>query len=193
MCGRYELEAIKKDLWERYMIMEEESKDAFVPRKEVFPTNLCPVVIPGPDLAELKWGFMESFTKRPLINARAETILQKPTFREPFVKARCLVPATAFFEWEEVDGKKERRRIAIKGLPIFSLAGIRKGYLQEDGTTLMTFSIITTNATEEFANIHDRMPVILSPDQEEIYLDHDQPAELIQELLVPTSMSLIVE
>lgn len=193
MCGRYELEAVKRDLWERYLIRQEETAETFVPREEVFPTNVCPVVVPGPELVELKWGFEESFAKRPLINARAETILEKPTFREPFLKGRCLVPATAFYEWEEINGKKQRRRIAIEGLPIFSLAGIRKAYPQEDGSQLITFSIITTTATQEFAHIHDRMPVILAPEAEALYLDHMQPAQRIRELLVPTPMPLVIE
>lgn len=193
MCGRYELEALKKELLERYMIRQEEAEKSFMPREEVFPTNVCPVVVPGPELIELKWGFEESFAKRPLINARAETVLEKPTFREPFLKGRCLVPATAFYEWEEVGGKKQRRRVSIEGLPIFSLAGIRKAYPQQDGTLLITFSIITTNATQAFEHVHDRMPVILSPEEESLYLDHDQPAQKIKELLVPTKLPLVIE
>lgn len=185
MCGRYELDATRKDLWERYQVTE--SKDDFTAREEIFPTNICPVVIPGQRIVQLKWGFTETFAKRPLINARQETILQKPTFRESFTSARCLVPATAFFEWEKKDDTKIKRRISIKGLLIFSLAGIRKSYPQSDGSVLETFSILTTDATPSFSKIHDRMPVILKPENEALYLNHDVPSSEVKSLLTTES------
>ena len=193
MCGRYELEAAKQELLERYHLEVEVDTDKSMSREEIFPTNTCPVIVPGPELKKIKWGFTESFSDTPLINARGETILQKPTFKNSFIHSRCLIPATAFFEWEKINDKKLRRRISIKDTPIFSLAGITKRYQQEDGSTLEAFSIITTNASEELKHIHDRMPVILNPKDEELYLnDKVTPVEL-SKLLVPTPLKLIIE
>lgn len=190
MCGRYELEAVKRDLWERYQLAPE--GEVFSPRTEIFPTNTCPVIISGPKLTELKWGFTESFAKKPLINARAETVLQKPTFRDSFIHSRCLIPATGFFEWEKTGTTKTKRRISVDGLPIFSMAGIRKIYSQADGTTLETFSILTTEAAPSVEKIHDRMPVILLPEEEALYLDHQRPVSEIHGLLKPFD-SLVIK
>lgn len=194
MCGRYELDAIRKDLWERYHIVE--SQEDFIAKQEIFPTNICPVIVPGPAITKLKWGFTEAFAKRPLINARQETILQKPTFRESFTSSRCIVPATAFFEWEKSGDIKIKHRISVKGLPIFSIAGIRKSYAQPDGTMLETFSIITTDATPSFSKIHNRMPVILKQENEDFYLNHIVPPSEVKTLLTPDyqlDLELVIE
>lgn len=193
MCGRYELTTTKSDLWERYHLPEEGDLEELLLRPEVFPATTCPVIIPGPYLVELMWGFTEPFSKQPLINARAETILQKPTFREPFKYSRCIIPATAFFEWEKTEKQKIRRRISVSDLPIFSLAGIRKRYPQEDGTFKETFSIITTSATEELKKIHPRMPVVLSLQDEEFYLNQEKSASEVRKLLTPSPLSFIID
>lgn len=191
MCGRYELDTIKKELWERYHIVEENNK--WFPKAEVFPTDVCPVVIEEGKIVMMKWGFIESFSKKPLINARAETILQKPTFRDSFLHSRCIIPVTAFFEWEEVNGKKMKRKISVENMPIVSLAGIKKSYSQPDGSLQERFSIITTNSSKQIEKIHDRMPVILSPKDEESYLNHQLPASEVTKLLIPTKETLIIE
>ena len=190
MCGRYALEATKRELWERYLLGEmAEDVEA---RAEIFPTNSTPLIMPGNELVHHRWGFIEPFARRPLINARVETILEKPTFSQPFRSARCLVPATAFFEWEKVGEEKLKRKIAVSGIPIFSMAGIMKAYHDEDGKLFTAFSIITTAANDQMRAIHDRMPVILEPADEAFYLDQQADPKQVWELLKPTAHRLLI-
>ena len=191
MCGRYALEATKSELWERYLLGE--MKEDVEERAEIFPTNHTPLIMPGNELVHHKWGFVEPFAKRPLINARAETILEKPTFSQPFRTARCLVPATAFFEWEKVGDEKLKRKIAVADIPIFSMAGILKTYQDENGNPFTVFSIITTAANDQMRAIHDRMPVILEPEDEAFYLDQKADPKLVWKLLKPTEQRLLIE
>lgn len=191
MCGRYALEATKRELWERYLLGE--MKEDVEERAEIFPTNYTPLIMPGNELVHHKWGFVEPFAKRPLINARAETILEKPTFSQPFRTARCLVPATAFFEWEKVGDEKLKRKIAVADIPIFSMAGILKTYQDENGNPFTVFSIITTAANDQMRAIHDRMPVILEPEDEAFYLDQKADPKLVWKLLKPTEQRLLIE
>jgi putative SOS response-associated peptidase YedK len=190
MCGRYALEATKRELWERYLLGEME--EGVEERAEIFPTNSTPLIVLGNKLVHHKWGFVEPFAKRPLINARAETILEKPTFSQPFRTARCLVPATAFFEWEKVGEEKLKRKIAVADIPIFSMAGILKTYQDENGKPFTAFSIITTDANDQMRAIHDRMPVILEPEDEAFYLDQEADPKLVWKLLKPTERSLLI-
>lgn len=191
MCGRYALEATKSELWERYLLGE--MKEDVEERAEIFPTNYTPLIMPGNEFVHHKWGFVEPFAKRPLINARAETILEKPTFSQPFRTARCLVPATAFFEWEKVGDEKLKRKIAVADIPIFSMAGILKTYQDENGNPFTVFSIITTAANDQMRAIHDRMPVILEPEDEAFYLDQKADPKLVWKLLKPTEQRLLIE
>lgn len=190
MCGRYSFEASKKELFERYRL--EDSGYELEEREEIFPTNVSPVILPNAKLAFLTWGFMPSFSKRPLINARAETVLEKPTFRKAFKTNRCLVPATSFFEWKTVDGKKEKRRISVKNQPIFSIAGICDFFIDKNGQEKLMYSILTTDANEQMKEIHDRMPVILRPEDEAAYLNHEKNPSQIQSLLKATSQELLI-
>ncbi|WP_277630507.1 SOS response-associated peptidase family protein [Atopococcus tabaci] len=111
MCGRYGLTVSKEELHDRYPVKE--SDGPIEEREEIFPTTENIVLLPNYRLHRVKWGFTPSFAKRPLINARAESVLEKPTFKEPFAKKRCIVPATFFYEWKKVDGqkKKEKRQL----------------------------------------------------------------------------------
>lgn len=191
MCGRYSFQATKKELLERYHL--ENAPEAVKEKKEVFPTTVSPVILPNAKLAFLTWGFMPNFAKQPLINARAETILQKPTFKEAFKSKRCLIPATSFFEWKKVGDKKEKYSIAIKNQPIFSMAGVCDFFIDKDGQEKLMYSIITTTANKQMKEIHDRMPVILEPEQEADYLNSHLEPEKIQSWLVPTKQELIID
>lgn len=190
MCGRYSFEANTKELFERYHL--EDTSGEIEERAEIFPTNVSPIILPNAKLAFLTWGFMPSFSKRPLINARAETILEKPTFKQAFKTKRCLVPATSFFEWQTVDGKKEKRRISVKDQPIFSIAGICDFFVDKNGQGKLMYSIITTEANEQMKTIHDRMPVILKPEDEATYLNHDKAPDQVRMVLKPTDQELLI-
>lgn len=190
MCGRYGLTVSKEELEERYEATWTEGE--FTGQEEIFPTTDNTVLLPNQKLYRVKWGFTPSFAKRPLINARSETILEKKTFKEPFSKKRCLIPATYFFEWQKVEGneKKEKKRIQMKDLPIFSMAGICERYTNENGKSQLTCSILTTEASEQMASIHDRMPVILEPEDEQFYLNLDNDPKEVQAILKPSSRRL---
>lgn len=193
MCGRYGLTASYKELKERYDL--EDDDYSFEESKEIFPTTENIVLLPNQHLHPVKWGFEPSFSKRPLINARSESVLEKKTFKEPFSKKRCIVPASYFFEWQPVEGqkKKDKKKITVKDVPIFSMAGICERYTDDDGHSYLTYAILTTDANDQMRPIHDRMPVILNPEDEQLYLDLEADPEEVQTLLKPTTKELIIQ
>lgn len=188
MCGRYSLEVNKEQLVERYNLKT--TTDKYQEKEEIYPATVAPIILSDDSIAFLEWGFTPHFAKRPLINARAETILEKPTFSKAFKTKRCLIPATAFFEWEKVEGKKIKRRIEVADQAIFSIAGICDYFLDEEGREQLKYSLITTRANDQMKKFHDRMPVILEPEDETKYLNKDQEPEIIHELLKPSKLIL---
>jgi putative SOS response-associated peptidase YedK len=118
-----------------------------------------------------------------MINARAESIEEKPSYRNAFRQRRCLVLADGFYEWKDKNGKTPYR-ITLKDHQPFAMAGIWETWKNPEGKMIHSFSIITTSANELMKSIHDRMPVILPPEFEETWLKSDDPRE-IRELLQP--------
>ena len=107
-----------------------------------------------------------------LLNARAETAADKPAFRGPLRTKRCLVPADGFYEWRtEPDGSRQPLRIVLRGGGIFSMAGLYETWTAPDGRRISTVTILTTEPNELMAPIHNRMPVILRPEDEALWLD----------------------
>ncbi len=126
----------------------------------------------------MHWGLVPSWAKDPsignkMINARAETITQKPSFRRPFERQRCLVPVDGFYEWQKVAGARVKipTRIVMKDRCLFALAGIWDIWKKPDGGELRSFAIITTAANDLMKAIHDRMPVILAKQDWDTWLD----------------------
>ena len=193
MCGRYALMASKAELEKRYDA--EITSERVEKEEEIFPTTSNLVLLPNKKIYSVKWGFAPSFAKQPIINARSETILEKPTFREPFEKKRCIIPATAFFEWEKSENEKDktRRDIRVKGAHIFSIAGICERYPDEEGESILRYAILTTEANEQMAPIHHRMPVLLHREDEEMYLNLKIAPKKIKELLRPYSGELEIK
>lgn len=194
MCGRFSLDTDIDILINRYkakkLIREYDSKD------EIFPTNLSPVIInkEGKELRMMKWGFMPHFSKRPIINARSETVDVKPTFRYSFYNRRCIIPATSFFEWEKVEDKKIKRRISTIDENIFSMAGLYNIFKDNEGIEYLAFTILTTEANEKMKPIHHRMPVILPRDKEDLWINMKIKNPLaLKELLIPSEHSLLIE
>ena len=185
MCGRFSLDTDINDLFLRYSIIEKLID--FKPREEVFPSQICPVVLNDREnkIVEMKWGFKTSFSKNLIINARSETVYEKPTFKESFLSRRCIIPATNYYEWEVVDNKKVKRRIGLKGISIISLAGI-----YNNGN----FTILTTNAHRDIEYVHNRMPVIIPMKSEAIWLDNNiKDISLLKQMLKPVDLEYIVE
>ncbi|MBL6950362.1 MAG: SOS response-associated peptidase [Bacteroidales bacterium] len=124
-----------------------------------------------------------------LINAKAETIDERPAYRNAFKKRRCLVPADGFYEWKK-NGNKIPYWIILKNGDPFAMAGIWEKWVSSDGEIIHSFSIITTEPNELMAPIHDRMPVILLPETEKMWLD-DTNEEVLKGLLKPYPADLM--
>ena len=139
-----------------------------------------------------RWGLIPPWATDPaighkMINARAETLSQKPSFRGPFEKSRCLVLADGFYEWaRNPRGRgKTPMRIVLKSREPFAFAGLWDRWQDPKGGDIGSFTIITTEANNALRPIHDRMPVILKPDHEDPWLDFDTPIARLKEMLVP--------
>lgn len=152
------------------------------PRYNVAPTQYAPVIISNDEgknkeLAIMRWGLVPSWAKsadfgRNMINARAETLAEKPSFVDAFDDRRCLVPADGFYEWkaDAVGSKKRPVRFVVKTGELFAFAGLWEKWKQPDGNgTLLTYTIITTTANELVSQCHNRMPVILTPDTAKVW------------------------
>jgi len=144
-------------------------------RGDVRPTNLAPVILPDGNLGWMPWGLSVTWQNQPVINARAETLDEKPTFR-PLLQQRCLVPATAYFEWRTEGKLKFKNRITASNTDVFTFAG-----LFSDGK----FTIVTCAPTPSIAHIHDRMPVILEGNARKYWLDTNQTFAVVKNLLCP--------
>ena len=145
----------------------------------------------GRELALLRWGLVPSWAKDPsignrMINARAETVATKPSYRAAFKRRRCLVPADGYYEWKKTGKAKQPYLIRLQDERPFAMAGLWESWQDAGGAALQTFTIITTEANEATCDIHNRMPVILSPGDYPLWLDPEfERAEQLQELLQP--------
>ncbi|MBA5729670.1 SOS response-associated peptidase [Aerococcaceae bacterium INB8] len=192
MCGQYSFLENKKALLDRY---EGSELDANLPddeREVYYPSQNNLILLPNNKFYAIKWGFTPSFAKKPLINARLESILEKRTFIEPFKRKRCLIPATSFYEFKEVDSKekKERWEIAVADSDIFSIAGICERYNNEDGSSTLTYSMLTKDSVGQMADIHHRVPVILDKNTEKEYLNLKTDPNQLQETLLTLTIDL---
>jgi len=157
MCGRYTAAFDKREL-ENYFGLSAQHLD-FHPRYNIAPTQSVPVVseVEGcRTLSLMRWGLRPHWSKHLLINARAETLAVKPSFR-PLLPKRCLVPADGFFEWKSLAQKKVPYRVTLEGVRIFAFAGL--WCVENSGEA--TFVLITTCASTALQSLHTRMPVIL--------------------------------
>lgn len=182
MCGRFTVsvskEELKDYLKEEYQI-EEFVGDIELPRYNVAPgQKVISVINDGTQhrAGLLQWGFVPFFAKdesigSKMINAKAETLNEKPSFKPSLTHKRCVVLADSFYEWKEEDSRKQPMRILLKDQKLFPMAGLWSTYTREDGTKLYTCSIITTSANSFMTPIHNRMPVILNHETRAIWLD----------------------
>jgi putative SOS response-associated peptidase YedK len=192
MCGRF----THLYSWTELQALMRITTDLSVPllkRFNVAPTQQVPIVRQRDDGAReavlMRWGLVPGWAKDPAfgnrtINARAETVATKPAFRSAYRRRRCLIPVSGFYEWETPEGGGAKRPwyIRVKDAPLFALAGLWEEWTQPGGVQLLTFTIVTTTANELIGRFHDRMPVILPPEQFDRWLDVTQTAD---DLLVP--------
>jgi putative SOS response-associated peptidase YedK len=196
MCGRYELIDGQR-VFMRFGISN--NATPILDNVDVRPTQQIPVVHTDHVLSFMKWGLVPSWAKDPqigskMINARAEGIESKSAFKRPLRFQRCLIPASAFFEWKGTPGAKVKYRIARKDGDLFGFAGLYDTWnVPNGGGELATCTIITTQPNEVVAPIHNRMPVMLLPEDEERWLDPDMTEpEAIVSLLRPYPADLLM-
>jgi putative SOS response-associated peptidase YedK len=188
MCGRFSLTTDEAILNERFKLAG--GIEPYVARYNCAPTQKLAVITSEEPrrLSYFRWGLIPHWAKdekigSKMINARAESIEEKPSFRNAFRQRRCLVLADGFYEWKN-EKKKIPYRITLKDKQPFAMAGIWETWKNPEGKIINSFSIITTTANELMKNIHERMPVILPPEFEETWLKSNDPRE-IRELLQP--------
>ena len=191
MCGRFVRSSSTKAIAAEFNVGQ--ASVEMVPSYNVAPTQKI-VIINNKrtkQLMQCRWGFLPSWASGPsmgsnMINARAETVASKPAFKDAFIKQRCLVVADGFYEWQKVNNKKTPVYIHLKSGRPFGFAGLYNPWTSAKGETICTCCIITTSANELLQPIHDRMPVIIPGDMEDLWLDPDeQNRETLLELLRP--------
>lgn len=191
MCGRYALWGID-DLGGRFLIID--PMLGIRSHFNIAPGTENPVVIreqEGNRLRMMEWGLVPYRTKdlpsaiKP-INARGESLLRKPVFSELLACGRCVVPANGFYEWKKAGGKKEPHFVCLKEKSLFAIAGLCDTWQDASGRTVATYTIITTEPNSLVGPLHNRMPAILSREDEQRWLSPSPPAagELC-ELLAP--------
>ena len=190
MCGRFYLDA-PDELVLSYFGLDEGIH--LQPRYNIAPSQDVAIVraaAQARELAYLRWGLVpawsrEEKTRYSMINARADTIADKPSYREPFRKRRCLVPASGFYEWRKMSHGKQPYRIGRTDNGIMALAGLWEHW-EGEGKSVDSCSIIVTEANDCIRPVHDRMPVILDPDQFDAWLNPDNgDAETLKAMLQP--------
>jgi putative SOS response-associated peptidase YedK len=197
MCGRFQL-GVPSDWLEDLGLSSADAPDLEA-RYNIAPSQQIVAVREkgGRRSASLlRWGLVPSWASDPkignrLINARAETLLTKPPFREAFARRRCLVPAHAFYEWQKVGGARQPWRIARRDGRPFGFAGLWERWLGPEGP-LETCTIVTTEANGVVAPIHARMPAVIVPEQYALWLDPEAPHEALVPLLRPLPDAAVV-
>jgi putative SOS response-associated peptidase YedK len=190
MCGRYDIHSDIKIVETRFGVIY--TDEPLAHHYNAAPSQYLPVVRSDTPahLSRAQWGFLPHWKRpdtalRAMINARAETIEQKPLFRAAFKKNRCLIPADAFYEWKRSGSRKIPYRIGLKTGELCVFAGIWDTYTDTLGITTPTFAILTTNSNSLLATIHHRMPVILRQEDEHDWLNAQLALEDAKQMLIP--------
>ena len=192
MCGRYTLTVTPEALRKLFGF---DVTPNLEPRFNIAPTQFAPVVrVRGgkgsgggaKTLDLLRWGLVPSWSKdmsgaAKLINARGESVAEKPSFRAAFAERRCLVPVDGFYEWRTENGVKQPFRIGFRGGKPFAFAGLWESWTAPEGAenageTVDTFTVVTTDANPKIRPIHHRMPVIVDPAEYDVWLTGDAAA-----------------
>ncbi|WP_423802287.1 SOS response-associated peptidase [Neobacillus sp. SAB-20_R2A] len=180
MCGRFTLTATIDQILDRFDIQAFLDEENYLPSFNIAPSQLVLAIIndgTSNRMGFLKWGLIPPWAKdmsigHKMINARAETLTEKPSFQMPFRKKRCLIIADSFYEWKRNDDKtKTPMRIKLKDDNLFAMAGLWDKWKSPEGQSVFSCSVITTAPNELMKDIHDRMPVILKPEDEHKWLD----------------------
>ncbi len=194
MCGRYTITVTLEELMLLYSA-DSPIADFYLPRYNVAPTQMVPAVVNDGKrnrLGMLRWGLIPPWAEDEkvgarMINARAETLKERPAFRDAYRRKRCLVLADGFYEWKTLpEGGKRPYRVVLRNDEPFGMAAIYETWHAPDGRKISSCAIITTDPNELMAGIHNRMPVILRREDEEPWLNRNvSDPDLLDPLLVP--------
>jgi putative SOS response-associated peptidase YedK len=193
MCGRFTLSQTAERVAEVFQVS---AVPPLEPRYNISPTQAAPVVFrttnsPERQFTYMHWGLIPSWADDPkmgarLINARAETVTEKPSFRAAFKRRRCLVVADGFYEWQTINRKKQPFYIQMGDRRPFGFAGLWEHWQSADGSEIESCTILTTEPNDMLRPIHNRMPVILNPTEYDLWLDLDcSNTKQLQPLLCP--------
>ncbi len=189
MCGRFSIAKERDEIEDRFEIHIDPAM--FTKNYNAAPSQILPIITneEQEQASFHKWGLIPHWAKdetigNKLINARGETIAEKPSFRDAAEKRRCLVITDGFYEWQRSGGEKQPYRITLADESLFTFAGLWESWKAEDGREVRTFTIITTEPNELMKPIHNRMPVMLTPDNERVWIS-DESLEDVMHLLQP--------
>lgn len=179
MCGRYRLSRRKQIIEEHFDSVSGE--EDWSPRYNVAPTQPVPIIRQHPkeprrELSLVRWGLIPSWAKDAsgaagMINARSETAATKPAFRDALKSRRCIIPADGFFEWSRAGKTKQPYCFEVNDGELFAFAGLWERWKDPSGNWIKSCSILTTTPNAVTSAVHDRMPVILNPDDYDLWLD----------------------
>jgi putative SOS response-associated peptidase YedK len=195
MCGRFVFFDVDKV--NKRFDLNIDIKLNLNPSYNIFPNKEFPVIYrKSTNTIELmKWGLVpfwakEFNVKNQMINARSETLLEKPSFRNLIKNKRCMIPSNGFYEWKKISDKKIPYFISLKDHELFSFAGLYDIWVDSSGKEYKTFTIITTESNSLMSEIHNRMPVILKQEYEEIWLDENiLKIEMLLDIFKPYNSS----
>ncbi|MBW4507182.1 MAG: SOS response-associated peptidase [Scytonematopsis contorta HA4267-MV1] len=193
MCGRFTLHSSAQEIAE---IFDLNNLSDIEPQYNIAPTQLVGTILNNSEdntreYNLFRWGLIPSWAKdksmgAKLINARAETVAEKPSFRNAFKRRRCLIVADGFYEWQKTDGKKQPFYFRLNSEQPFGFAGLWSKWESPEGEEINSCTILTTEANELLKPLHDRMPVILFAKDYDLWLDPKvQASEPLQKLLNP--------
>jgi len=206
MCGRFTLTVKVHELPEALALFDAPGPppdpEMALPRFNIAPTQPVLVVKQAADGTRravwMKWGLIPRGAKDPrvgarMINARAETVFEQPAFRRAVRERRCLIPTDGFLEWRKIGKRKQPYHVRMPDGGVYMMAGIWSTWRSPDGEEIDTCSILTTEPNAEIAALHDRMPVILQPEQYDLWLDPEEAApERLSPLMVAAPEKMLV-
>lgn len=192
MCGRFTLTSPDSGIAAQFSLLD---LPPLEPRYNIAPTQPVAAVRMAAEgaareLAMLQWGLVPSWAKDPevgsrLINARSETVAEKPAFRDALRRRRCLVLADGFYEWQKLDGGKQPFYFRLREGGVFGFAGLWERW-QGPAGVIESCTLITTEANDLLRSVHDRMPVIVHPRDHDLWLDRGiRQSDLLLPLLRP--------
>jgi putative SOS response-associated peptidase YedK len=190
MCGRFVRQKDIDQILEEFSV--ERAECDLPPSYNIAPTQQVAVIIEEGvrKLTSVRWGLVPPRSKdlsagARMINARAETVAEKDSFKDAFRRRRCLVVADGFYEWKKVGAAKQPVYIRLKDGRSFGFAGLYENWMSPEGENIRTCTIITTDANEIMRPIHDRMPAIIRKDKEDLWLEPVADPDILVSLLTP--------